>query len=994
MKQIALIVATICLLGSSVVTSAQGYLNLGQKRTNLVLSLRNLGPLTPPSWTGFTVPLLAPNYAYTNIDFTYHWMGNYKYVNLGPDPGGQYAYLYDYIFNTSGTWTYSWDSTLNNTSADMPGSFGILLPNVPASGSVNYFFGLPSSVYNIAGLRYLSVYVAYTGTLGGNVFGWAINAGQTVNTTLAFNTAQTFDLGQNLEAPSFAVSDYWFGAFPNYPQDAKVPAPQNTTRQSQNAFFIGSPFRVTTNMAWVQEGVYRPGLTLQPGYTTPRLFTYMQQYFDSAWKADPNTGTVPRTSALNWNGVGKINTNTAVRTGALSGLGYYYTPTQYGKSILTTQPQENGYYGEVPFFALQMLADKNRDGLLNSNDVTSASNPHVFWSNNDCDRSTYSADDLWDEEDIQTNASTVSDAQFVVSKFRIPSLRDLEDYDRLHIRGLNELLHGLSSGQGYTVSLRWKSVSSGNPGIFVFKATETNGGSAYVTDSTTAATQIYPTLYPTNSSEPGLSSLAIGRVESGLSPVLINDSVTSITDFFIYCGTSRGSGELAVSVYRSATLIGEASIYLNIRDVKELYERWTLGDGNEVEPATTPSLVGDGLPIGVSATQFTDSVSSNKSYILFVHGWNMAPFDKDAFSETAFKRLYWQGYTNRFGAFRWPTGYGFQDKLFSYPGPITDPGHYDKSEFIAWKSGEGLRQHILNLNQRYTTNRVYLLAHSMGNVVAGEALALSAEKYHGGQIVNTYIASQAAVSLDCYKTNGSSPVYQIPFQYEHPKQEQLNPYLALWPTYGWLVSALNGPINWDSSTPNIYQGWLEVNRISALRRINFYNPHDYALAMSAWGFNQLLKPDTSLGVVYSYIHFSAPSVPWFGNANPTPPYFLIPSPARSGVPQLTGIRQLPGYFAVDGWFSGRYLNFEFVLNDMYEAMSLAAEARTYPLGRIPDGLGQQIDLRSLWPTDGEPDPDLGVYGRHKWHSGEFRSNNIRQGNYWNFLLTDQGFNLR
>ena len=34
-------------------------------------------------------------------------------------------------------------------------------------------------------------------------------------------------------------------------------------------------------------------------------------------------------------------------------------------------------------------------------------------------------------------------------------------------------------------------------------------------------------------------------------------------------------------------------------------------------------------------------------------------WEKDRFAETAFKRLYWQGYQGRFGEFRWPTSYGF-----------------------------------------------------------------------------------------------------------------------------------------------------------------------------------------------------------------------------------------------------------------------------------------------------------------------------------------------
>ena len=53
---------------------------------------------------------------------------------------------------------------------------------------------------------------------------------------------------------------------------------------------------------------------------------------------------------------------------------------------------------------------------------------------------------------------------------------------------------------------------------------------------------------------------------------------------------------------------------------------------------------------------------------------------------------------------------------------------------------------LLNrLNGEYPDN-VDLLAHSMGNVVAGEALRLSGTN----QVVNTYIAMQAAVASYAY----------------------------------------------------------------------------------------------------------------------------------------------------------------------------------------------------------------------------------------------------
>ena len=47
--------------------------------------------------------------------------------------------------------------------------------------------------------------------------------------------------------------------------------------------------------------------------------------------------------------------------------------------------------------------------------------------------------------------------------------------------------------------------------------------------------------------------------------------------------------------------------------------------------------------------------------------------------------------------------------------------HYDQSEAQAWESGLGLQNLLTDLNSKYP-GRVRLTAHSMGNIVAGEAL--------------------------------------------------------------------------------------------------------------------------------------------------------------------------------------------------------------------------------------------------------------------------------
>jgi hypothetical protein len=932
------------------------WLTLPQKRENLRIRLRELGPLPPAVWTD-TPALQANNLDFARTDVIMG-MGNYAVIgSLGNE------YLFGY--NGVGQWTASWGQ--NAGLGLRMDHFGLHELSIQPQLQ-NYYFGMDPQSYNVAGLRYLSLNIVYSA--GG---AWHIQPGQGFHVPLQYAVWRTFDLQQQVEIPEFLLEGYWFGPYFNYPQDARLKQPQNTLRQTENALRVGAINKDRATVAWAQEGVYRPGYLLQPGFGSPRLSVYMEQYFDAAWQADPNTGDVPRTGALNWNGRGKIATASATPTGWLSPSGYlesaagsHFRPNRFGKAILTTLPQENGHYGELPFYALGLLVDRNRDGALDTNDVTTAASPHVFWVNNDRDRALYEARNLWDELDLDP-AGDISDAGFATSWSRIPTLRDLEDYDRLHVRGLKELSRDLPAGQSCTIQLRWKSVQWGNPGIFVFKSADGAGSRSYLTDAAPAAGQIAPSVYPPAGS-PGPSGLAVGAVVAGppaATALLHTDAGRATTDFFLYCGTGRGAGELAVSVYRGGQLIGEVTAFLELRDVKELYERWTVGDANGGEPATEAAPVASG---GLPATQFNDPAGNGRTCILFVHGWNMAPWEKDAFAETAFKRLYWQGYTNRFASFRWPTTHGFTGAITA----LTDGRNYDNGEFCAWRSAEGLRRKLVQMNQTYP-GKVYVVAHSMGNVVAGEALALQAEKFGGGQIVNTYVASQAAVPMHCYNSS-VPPSYQLGFQR----------------TAGIFIG------NFDSFTPNVYPGWLSTNRVACAARVNFYNPHDWALAADVWQLNQILKPDYNLaGSGYGYQGFQSRTAPRIGTGGAAVPVHQIPSPARRGL-TAPPFRQLPGTFwAANLFIISRRLDFEYKLQDMYEVMSYASEARSYPIGVVADSslLDDQVNLWTVWPVDTEPDSSNGTYGRHKWHSAQFRSNYARQEGYWRNLVGRNGFNI-
>jgi pimeloyl-ACP methyl ester carboxylesterase len=317
-----------------------------------------------------------------------------------------------------------------------------------------------------------------------------------------------------------------------------------------------------------------------------------------------------------------------------------------------------------------------------------------------------------------------------------------------------------------------------------------------------------------------------------------------------------------------------------------------------------------------AAFQYLSPQDTNTPYILFVHGWNQERWEKDRYAETAFKRLYWQGYHGRFGSFRWPTDYDFGGIGDSWNNPITDPRNFDNSELTAWRSAAGLLNKLNDLNTEYPGN-VYVIAHSMGNIVTGEALRLAVTN----QVVNTYVAMQGAVAAHAYDPTTTTRA---------------------------LVTILG--ISEDSGTPNRYAEYYTNgascyfnSSTGAATYVNFYNTNDYALGASLWQFNQNLKPD--------------------GGSLPYPGYFYDSS---------------SGFYRING-STTTYLNFP---TNTYEIFAYGDEARCYALGAQQNVggkfSGNQVEL------------DIAPYSfteKHKYHSGEFRSDNAQRWQFWDQVLT-------
>ena len=554
----------------------------------------------------------------------------------------------------------------------------------------------------------------------------------------------------------------------------------------------------------------------------------------------------------------------------------------------------------------------------------------TLWINNDFDQYWKDADDnaYYDDSVTVAQGGNIPDCNYHYAGARvIPTQRDLEDFARLWLCGVtSNLLSALPPGS--TVTLDWGDVGNPNPAnptIDLFPVFEDDGGMGYLTDPSAAMLQSASSICP-----------YIGRLGPGQRIQLTGSQFTNgwAGEHFIWCGVSNGTGALTLTISQGGTnTLAQTAAYVQIVDVKQIYERWTIGDNPSKAGYTNAVPAVEDLPLGVTGFQYPNPTDTNTPYILYVHGWNMDRYDKDRFAESAFKRLYWQGYQGRFGVFRWPTDYGFKGTLWK---AATQPHNYDSSEFTAWRSATGLLNKLNDLNTEYP-GHVYVLAHSMGNVVAGEAMQLAAEQGMG-QLVNTYVGSQGAIPAHVYDETVASP-YLI--DYTH--------------------SAHSLPAPGQQRTPNIYGNRLTNTVSAAGRRINFYNANDYALSADAWCFDQELKPDTFVESGRYYYN---------GNTDDPPPWnnfqFLFSGGGPAGILDIVNSAQ-----------------------QRYEVLAYAANPYSTALGATPGvgGLTENLDLTTVWPSDTTGHG----YADHLWHSAQFRGDIWQQWSYWSTLSHSSRF---
>ena len=154
----------------------------------------------------------------------------------------------------------------------------------------------------------------------------------------------------------------------------------------------------------------------------------------------------------------------------------------------------------------------------------------------------------------------------------IPTQRDLEDFARLWVCGITtNLLAQLPPGT--TITLDWGDVgnpNTNNPAIDLFQAADADGGIGYLTNAATAALQ-------TNAS----ICHYIGRLGPGQQHSTERSQFPNgwAGNYFIWCGVGGGTGQLTLTISQGGTnTLAQTSAYIQLVDIKQMYERWTVGE--------------------------------------------------------------------------------------------------------------------------------------------------------------------------------------------------------------------------------------------------------------------------------------------------------------------------------------------------------------------------------------------------------------------------------
>ena len=526
----------------------------------------------------------------------------------------------------------------------------------------------------------------------------------------------------------------------------------------------------------------------------------------------------------------------------------------YGKTGGVGGPQAEAPEVEPKFPSMgssaNLAVDYNRDGKVSfgPEDRTTVEKPFVFWINDDWDvvepivgekdfsdipfsgrtpselsqpvilesiqtvkESFFQVADYKEEDEARDEIQTPSNSDS--SKPGISCRRDLEDFVRLWVTaGIDE--DSTKDGQKLEFRIHLEARedgSNGTPAINLFLAQDPEGGNDHLFDEQTALQQI------TKKWGAEFDRLSCGESSKAL-PIEPGEKNLTNNWHLLIEGAATGEGLLTVETVQAGNVIAQsAPIHIKFMKVSEMYDQFSAGHTEDwgVNLGIAEHVQPKPVVHTESSMELSKEELSVRPCILFVHGWRMTIAQKNYFTNTMFKRLWHLGYKGSFATFYWPTFYT------SSPEAYSDWLNFDASEERAWNSGEHLAGVVKTLSARHA-GKLILYAHSMGNIVCGQALR-TLGRYD--KSVQSYVAAQAAIVAQAW--DNSIPASS--------KQKSPAPNLI---AHYWREGASSGPMDWTKEKWPPYFSPLSMPR-SATKYFNHYNPDDYALQV--WQYNQMKK---------------------------------------------------------------------------------------------------------------------------------------------------------
>lgn len=367
--------------------------------------------------------------------------------------------------------------------------------------------------------------------------------------------------------------------------------------------------------------------------------------------------------------------------------------------------------------------DGNRDTSIDFN--SSHDHQLLFWFNND--------QEGFVDETIETEEPNITAADNTNNV--IGQRRDLEDLAPLRLNVAPLLASnafdtaggGTPSAGQLTVTYRLNLVNPGGSLIRLFYSNnEDVDAIRHVDTPAIAATQATDSFFRTAAGPSFANAQQLQQISGGLNSFLFEAIGGAYGTTFTATPTLQF--ETVIQYANGTTTSKIQSVLLDLRDIKQFYTEWEIPyivGGNDLrtdlsfEHFTTPAS-----PVRTSQVVGIPFFSGDDTTV-FVHGWNMTDGVnndwKAAFAETMYKRLYWQGYRGEFVAFNWPT---FSNEEGPFGGTLEVFNQtFNPSELQAYRSAQALRDILEGYRGEFPDLQpVHLLAHSMGNTVAGEAL--------------------------------------------------------------------------------------------------------------------------------------------------------------------------------------------------------------------------------------------------------------------------------